>query len=168
MEFENKFILDTYSMVLFGNEKPPSRFNNTSKITATARRYSGRDTIAIRGRILPQKEPYCHASFLIEITLPREYPFKPPDVTFLDPIYHPNVTDEGSLCCCCDHIVGHEEWRPTTRLSDFIEAAIRRIDTIPSRSESVNIQCAEEYQNHYLKFYEKALRLVLSYGRPRY
>ena len=33
------------------------------------------DSTTIIGRILPRKEPYCQASFVIEIKLPYDFPF---------------------------------------------------------------------------------------------
>ncbi len=83
-------------MAAFGVNKPPPRFNNTTTTVG----YSSEGIITIQGRILPKREPYCRASFLIEITLSRVYPFKPPEVIFLDPIYHPNINHIGQPCSC--------------------------------------------------------------------
>jgi ubiquitin-protein ligase len=169
-------------MTLFVSDIRPARFNNTK----ATQRSDDKDVIVIHGRILPMSEPYCRASFLIEIALPPEYPFKVPRVTFLDPIYHPNAMEDGTYACCCctyrcchrhpgdpacDYIGCHHgtNWKPTTSLADLIEDTIRIIDRTPDINNlSLNDDYAKEYLFNYSAFYEKALRLTLSYGRPRY
>ena len=49
----------------------------------------------IIGRILPNRGVFKEAAFQIKITLPDEYPFKPPKLCFITPIYHPNIGAEG-------------------------------------------------------------------------
>jgi ubiquitin-protein ligase len=122
-------------------------------------------THVIRGRILPDKDPYCYASFLIEIRLSPEYPFKRPDLIILDPIYHPNVRDNGSHCCCWG-LGDDESWRPTTPLTDCIMAVIRIINNVNS-DHATQISRIDEYRYNYETFYRKALEHTLEYGRPR-
>jgi ubiquitin-protein ligase len=147
-------------MAIFGSNKALSRSDNM------AVHFYETNTVVIHGRILPKTEPYCRASFLIEIRLRPEYPFKELDVTIRDPIYHPNVDESGRHCCCWG-FSQYEAFKPTTPLADFIEAVIRVIDN-PDCSHSCNPQCTQEYQNDYQTFYKKALKLTLLYGRPRY
>ncbi len=122
----------------------------------------------IQGRVLPTMEPYCRASFLIKIKLPREYPFKIPEVIILDPIYHPNVV-EGvhHKCYCNEHRLHIQQYSPSTPLKHYIEAAIHAISIFPKFEQSINAEVAKEYRDNPQRFYEKALRLTLSYRRPR-
>jgi ubiquitin-protein ligase len=119
----------------------------------------------ILGRILPEKEPYCFASFLIQIKIPPEYPFKQPEAIILDPIYHPSVMDDGSHCCCWRS--DGESWKPTTTIIEFIKVIIHTIDD-PNFGHPCNEEIANEYRNNYEKFYETALQYTLKYGRPRH
>jgi hypothetical protein len=70
--------------------KQPLRFNNTRK----TQRFNERNYCVIQARILPQTEPYCRASFLIEIIVSKEYLFKLSEVIFPHPVCHSSV-DEG-------------------------------------------------------------------------
>ena len=147
-ESEKKFILEHGSTS--GMEKSAQNSNETH---------------IIYGRILPEKEPYCFASFLIEIKLPPEYPFRMPQITLIDPIYHINIMDDGRLCCCWG--TAYDTFQPATSLVDIIKSFIEAINR-PNLNHCTDPSRASEYQSNYENFYEKALRLTLNKGRPRY
>ncbi len=50
----------------------------------------------INGRILPNSEIYNKSAFEIELQI-KQFPFKPPDVKIITPIYHPNVGQRGEI-----------------------------------------------------------------------
>jgi ubiquitin-protein ligase len=163
LESENKIIIDVHPLTSVGNQQVPPRFNNTA-ITECLDTYS---IFTFQFRVLPQTEPYCQASFLIETSFPPQYPLTVPEIIFLDPIYHPSVYISGRL---------RGDWgfssdgiyKSTTMLVDIIEKVLHFIDNIPGQSEYVNEECFKEYTNDYATFYKKALERTLSFGRPRY
>ncbi|RMZ87446.1 hypothetical protein DV736_g5332, partial [Chaetothyriales sp. CBS 134916] len=51
----------------------------------------------------PSGSPYAAGTFFINLSLPSNYPFKPPTVTFTTKIYHPNISNDsppnsGQMC----------------------------------------------------------------------
>lgn len=162
LESENKFILDENPIALFGCKKVPPRFNSTVPIQPLY----VKDINRFQGRILPQSDPYCRASFLVQVKLPEKYPFERPEITFLDPIYHLNVDERGRHCCCWFY--GDGNFKPTTPVAKIIKSVIQVIDHSQDYGHTSNFECADEVKNHYEIFYKKALENTLSYGRPRY
>ncbi|CAF1539942.1 unnamed protein product [Adineta ricciae] len=156
---ENRFILDYCST--FYNGRPPSHFGDLPTIT---RLFDSTDNIFILGRILPNNTPYNSGSFLIKITVLSDYPFQSPVGCFLDPIYHPNVRANGRHCC--NWIGPHFQWTPTFTLVNLVNSIIHIIEN-PDLQNHRDIDIANEYQNNYERFYDKALKCTLKYGRPR-
>ncbi|PRD23924.1 UNVERIFIED_CONTAM: Ubiquitin-conjugating enzyme E2 T [Trichonephila clavipes] len=46
----------------------------------------------------PDSSPYENGVFHIDIQIPEKYPFLPPNVHFITPVYHPNIDDSGRIC----------------------------------------------------------------------
>lgn len=153
LKLENKFSIEADSWGMFDNKQPPLRFNGT---TVIKRFWEGNSNFLL-GRIFPQADPYCQASFLIEIQFPEGYPFRGPTVLILDPMYHPRVSESGT----------HFYWRgrvaytPSRLLVEVVEEMIGMIDKV------YDPECASEYLQDYQAFYQKALDITLAYGRPR-
>lgn len=46
----------------------------------------------------PQETPYANGLFHLSINIPSDYPYKPPYIRFITPIFHPNVNSQGTIC----------------------------------------------------------------------
>ncbi|EPS35419.1 hypothetical protein H072_11229 [Dactylellina haptotyla CBS 200.50] len=60
----------------------------------------GEDISHLLGKITgPPGTPYEGGTFKIDIKIPNEYPFKPPQMKFETSVYHPNVSSQtGAIC----------------------------------------------------------------------
>ena len=57
----------------------------------------------------PKGTPYEGGIFELEISMPRDYPFKPPTIKFIPRIWHPNISsDTGQICID----ILQENWNP--------------------------------------------------------
>ncbi|CAF1377914.1 unnamed protein product [Rotaria magnacalcarata] len=118
----------------------------------------------ILGRVLPTSSIYNQAAYQIEIKLPPEFPFKPPEVRFITSIYHPNVDEQGKICV--DLLNSNETWKPTAPLVDVIKAVVELIDN-PKIDHALNADIANEYTTNRPEFDRKATAMVKKHGLPR-
>ncbi|MCJ1250961.1 hypothetical protein MMC30_008191 [Trapelia coarctata] len=67
----------------------------------------------------PPSTPFANGTFHLLLTLPPDYPFAPPTLSFKTKIYHPNVTndDKGSMCL---GLLRPDTWKPSSRVRDVL------------------------------------------------
>ena len=46
----------------------------------------------------PKDTPYENGIFKLKIMIPDNYPFRPPVITFITKMYHPNIASTGLIC----------------------------------------------------------------------
>lgn len=64
----------------------------------------------------PPDSPYAGMSFKLKLRFPPDYPFAPPAVTFVTPVYHPNVDAAGTICL---DILG-SKWTPAYSVATLL------------------------------------------------
>jgi ubiquitin-conjugating enzyme (huntingtin interacting protein 2) len=62
--------------------------------------FDGDSLTHLRGQFRgPPDSPYDGGTFAVDITIPNEYPFRPPIMKFITKIWHPNVSSQtGAIC----------------------------------------------------------------------
>jgi len=122
-----------------------------------------RNQLQWQGVLVPEKEPYNKGAFKLQIDFPAEYPFKPPKVTFLTKIYHPNIDEKGQVCL---PIIAPENWKPATKTEQVIESLVALIHE-PEPEHPLRADLAEEYSKDRKKFMKNAEDHTKKFGEKR-
>ncbi|KAL3961360.1 hypothetical protein ACCO45_002883 [Purpureocillium lilacinum] len=104
----------------------------------------------------PAPSPYHPGRFALLLTLPADYPFKPPQLRFATRIYHPNVTND-SLGNICLAVLKPDQWKPSTKIAAVLDA-VRNLLVEPQPDDPLEDRIADEFRNDREAF-EKNARL---------
>ncbi|XP_026223865.1 ubiquitin-conjugating enzyme E2 T isoform X1 [Anabas testudineus] len=64
--------------------------------------------------------PYEGGLFCLEVKVPERYPFEPPKMRFLTPIYHPNIDSSGRICHDALKLPPKGAWKPSLNISTVL------------------------------------------------
>ncbi|KAK3705394.1 hypothetical protein LTR37_013367 [Vermiconidia calcicola] len=111
----------------------------------------------------PSDSPYSGGKFKILVTLPKEYPFKPPTVSFTTKIYHPNVSNDnkGSICL---GMLRADEWKPPNKISDVLKL-VRAVLAAPQPDDAVEAGIADQAKNDKKGFEKTAQDWTKKYAK---
>ncbi|CCF56902.1 hypothetical protein KAFR_0B06060 [Kazachstania africana CBS 2517] len=91
----------------------------------------------------PPGTPYENGAFVVDIEVPMEYPFKPPQMKFDTKVYHPNISSvTGAICLD----ILKNAWSPVITL----KSALISLQALLQSPEPNDPQDAEVAQ-HYLR-----------------
>ena len=91
----------------------------------------------------PSNSPYQGGVFYLNIVFPQNYPFKPPKVTFITKVYHPNINSSGGICLD----VLKDQWSPALTI-DKILLSICSLLTNPNPEDPLVPDIANQYTNN--------------------
>ncbi|BFZ04232.1 hypothetical protein BsWGS_07271 [Bradybaena similaris] len=103
----------------------------------------------------PQETPFEGGIFQLEIQIPDRYPFEPPRIRFLTPIYHPNIDTSGRICLDTLKLPPKGAWRPCLNLSTVL-MMIRVLLEEPGSEDPLMTDIWQEFRYDYTTYTEKA------------
>ncbi|KJE90860.1 ubiquitin-conjugating enzyme E2 l [Capsaspora owczarzaki ATCC 30864] len=121
------------------------------------------NVLAWEALLVPDVAPYNKGAFKISITFPSEYPFKPPKVTFLTKIYHPNVDESGVICI---GLLKSEAWKPATRIDQVLSALVDLVNE-PNAADPLNTEVAEVLTTDKKKFVKNVEEHIKKHAEKR-
>lgn len=89
--------------------------------------------------------PYEDGLFQVDVQIPDEYPLEPPIIKFVTKIYHPNISNDGTICC---GFLTH--WTPSMTL-EFVALSLQSLLHEPDLTEPINPVVVECWKSNLLE-----------------
>jgi ubiquitin-conjugating enzyme E2 D len=107
----------------------------------------------------PSDSPFTGGMFKLEIHFPSDYPFKPPKVTFLTKVYHPNISSQGAICLD----ILKDQWSPALTIQKVL-LSICSLLTDPNPKDPLVPAVADEYMRNKPQYEETARQWTAKYA----
>ncbi|KAK6464629.1 ubiquitin-conjugating enzyme/RWD-like protein [Scheffersomyces coipomensis] len=100
----------------------------------------------------PPGTPYQGGVFQVDIVIPKEYPFKPPQMKFATKIYHPNISSvTGAICLD----ILKDAWTPILTLKSSL-ISLQSLLQSPEPNNPQDAEVAKHYLANHKGFEETA------------
>jgi len=100
----------------------------------------------------PIDTPYQGGVFVIDITLPNDYPFVPPKMKFATKIWHPNISsDSGAICLD----ILKNEWSPALTIRTAL-ISLQALLSAPEPDDPQDAVVAKQYKEKHEEYKQTA------------
>ncbi|KAF4018742.1 hypothetical protein G4228_010244 [Cervus hanglu yarkandensis] len=87
--------------------------------------------------------PYEKGVFKLEVHIPERYPFEPPQIRFLTPIYHPNIDSAGRICLDVLKLPPKGAWRPSLNIATLL-TSVQQLMAEPNPDDPLMADIVDE------------------------
>jgi len=107
----------------------------------------------------PPGTPYDGGLFKMTIDFPSEFPIKPPVISFITKIFHPNISSSGKICMD----ILKDQWSITLKIGAVLLSIISLLDN-PNPNDPLDVTAANLYLANKCLFDIKALEMTKKFA----
>ncbi|XP_037907867.1 ubiquitin-conjugating enzyme E2 D2B-like [Hermetia illucens] len=111
----------------------------------------------------PKDSSYQRGKFKVSIEFTAQYPFQPPVVKFITPIYHPNIDNAGKICLDILRLPPNGSYNPAITLESIL-LSIQLLLASPNPDDPLQSNIADVYKHDRETFYKNAREYTEKYA----
>jgi len=110
----------------------------------------------------PEGTPYQGGVFVVDILIPKNYPFEPPKMRFDTKVWHPNISSANGAICLD---ILKNEWSPALTLRTAM-LSLQALLSSPNPDDPQDAQVAMQYKRNFADFERTAAYWTATYATP--
>ena len=95
--------------------------------------------------------PYEDGRFKLALSIPLRYPFEPPKVHYVTPIYHPNIDSAGRICLDILNLPPKGAWKPSLNIPTVLQS-LQLLMSEPNPDDGLMVDITHQYIHDHARF----------------
>ena len=97
--------------------------------------------------------------------MPANYPFGPPKVHYITPIYHPNIDSAGRICLDTLNMPPKGAWKPSLNIATVLQS-LQLLMAEPNPDDGLMVDITHEYTHDHARFERTAAEQTRRHAIP--